>query len=64
MMSTFILKAKSEFPSDYVATVPQSEVELKLFYGSKVEKVCVVYPEVRVLPHRSPVYYNCFNKDL
>ena len=53
----YILEAKSEFPSDYVATVPQSEVELKRFHGSKVEKVCVVCPDVfglewvRVLPH-------------
>ena len=53
----YVLKAKLEFPSDYVATVPQSEVELKRFHGSKIEKVCVVCPDVfglelvRVLPH-------------
>ena len=52
----YVLEGKSEFPSDYVATVPQSEVELIRFHGSKVEKVCVVYPDVfglewvRVLP--------------
>ena len=54
----YVLKAKSEFPSDYVATVPQSEVELKRFHGSKIEKVCMVYLDVfglelvRVLPQQ------------
>ena len=32
----YVLEAKSQLPSDYVATVPQSEVELKRFHGSKI----------------------------
>ena len=57
MSDGYVLEAKSEFPSGYVATFPQSEVELKRFHGSKLEKVCVVCPDVfglewvRVLPH-------------
>ena len=59
----YVLEAKSEFPTDYSDSVPQCEVELKRFHGSKVEKVCVVCPDafdeewVRVLPH-----YQCIVK--